>query len=418
MPGQPRRNSSFVFYLLKHLCKPSAMKSIFALLVLPALALAGPYSLTTIIPWTPNVSKSCDVSVILNGKYFLSDRGNAAVHVIDIASATQVALLTGFVGLDFVNGVFIKDSSGPAGLVALPDRNELYVGDGNSSVKVFDLSTYSFLEEIDFGLTKRADEMGYDPINKVVAVTAPDEDIPILFFISATTRKVLANITFPEATNGIELPNWNPSDGKWYQSIPETVQSPGGQVDVIDPKTFKVIKSYSEPKCNSAGTAFGAPNQLFLGCSQDCITNFNVSNSLIMDVTTGKITHTTKEIAGSDQVAYDPTTNFFYASAYQNQAGGLSTGVAVPQLAIIDADDGRLMQVLVTDSTVAHAVAVDPKTNRMFVPLLAGIGVYDFVVPRECKRSMSSKECKELKDKWHTEAEKEEASDEKNPGSI
>jgi hypothetical protein len=394
------------------------MKLSFVLGVLPTLVLAGPYSLTTIIPWAPNISTSCDVSVILNGKYFLSDRGNAGVHVVDIASATQIGLLPGFVGLDYVNGVFIKDSSGPAGLVALPDRNELYVGDGNSSVKVFDLDTYALLAEIDFGLTKRADEMGYDPINQVVAVTAPDEPIPIIFFISATTRTVIANITFPEAYNGIELPNWNPTDGNWYNSIPETYQSPGGQIDVIDPKTFKVIKSYSEPKCNSAGTAWGAPNQLFLGCSQDPITNFNVSNTLIMDVTSGNITHTTKGIAGSDQVAYAPITNFFYASAYQNQAGGLSTGAATPQLAIIDAEDGRLMQVLVTDDVVAHAVAVDPISNRMFVPLLAGIGVYDFSMPQECKVSMSSKECKELKDKWHAEAEAEVEADEKNPGSI
>ncbi|KAF8850856.1 hypothetical protein BDZ45DRAFT_167917 [Acephala macrosclerotiorum] len=152
--------------------------------------------------------------------------------------------------------------------------------------------------------------MGYDPINKVVAVTAPDEDIPILFFISATTRKVLANITFPEATNGIELPNRNPSDGKWYQSNPETVQNLGGQIDVIGPKTFKAINSYSEPKCNSAGTAFGAFNQLFLGCSQDCITNFNVSNSLIMDVTTRKITYTTKGIAGFVKLLTIPRTSF------------------------------------------------------------------------------------------------------------
>lgn len=340
------------------------------------------------------------MSVIHNGKYFLSDRGNGVLHVVDIASATEITRLGGFVGLHYINGKVDKFTSGPAGLVAAPEFNELYVGDGNSTVKIINLNTYAVVDVIDFGLTKRADEMGYDPIHKVVAVTAPDEDIPILFFISAATHKVIANITFPEATNGIELPNWNPTDGKWYQSIPETAANPGGQIDVIDPVTFKVIKSFPELKCNSAGTAFGTRQQLFLGCSQDCILNFNVGNSLIMDVSTGEIAHTVEGIAGSDQVTYDPTTNFFYASAYQNLAGGLSTGAPIPQLAIIDGEDGKLIQTIATDNVTAHAVAVDPNSNRMFVPLVAGIAVYDLDLPKECKESMSSGNCEHWKNKW------------------
>lgn len=48
---------------------------------------------------------------------------------------------------------------------------------------------------------------------------------------------------------------------------------------------------------------------------------------------------------------------------------------------------------------MTQAVVVDFEPSRMFVPLLAGIGGYDFQMPHERKSSMASKACKKWKDK-------------------
>lgn len=351
---------------------------------LPAAALAtaraasGPYSLSAAVPWQPKNSTSVDQGAVLNGTYYLSDRGNGVVHVVDLATATEITRIGGFVGLKFVNGSVDKPTSGPAGILPIPDRNELYAGDGDGTVKVIDLFTKTIIDTIDLGLTKRADEMAYDPQAQVAAVTGPDEDIPIIFFISVTDRQILGNITFPNATNGIEQPAWNPTDGKFYLSVPESVANLGGEVDVLDATTFQVTRVLPQPECNSAGIVFGLPQQLLLGCSQDSINSFNVSNTLIMDVTSGNITAIIKGVAGGDQVAYDSTINYFYVSDYQMLTGGLSTGAQNPLLAIIDAKTGTLVQTIPTDNITAHSVAVDPKTNKVIVPLAnTGIAIFN-----------------------------------------
>ena len=346
----------------------------------PALADAGagPYSLAAAVPWQPKNSTSCDQGAVFNGTYYLSDRFNGVVHVVDLATATEITRIGGFVGLSFVNGSVDKPTSGPAGIIPIPDLNELWAGDGDGTVKVIDLFTNTIVDIIHLDLKKRADEMAYDPTTKVAAVTGADEDIPIVFFISVTNRQVLGNITFPNATNGIEQPTWNPTDGKFYLSVPESVANLGGEVDVLDQTTFEVIRVLPEPQCNSAGIVFGLSQQLLLGCSQDSINSFNVSNTLIMDVTTGDITATINGVAGGDQVAYDSSTNFFFVADYKMLAGGLSTGDPDPLLAIIDAKTGTLVQTIPTDNVTAHSVAVDPKTNKMIVPVTdIGIAVFD-----------------------------------------
>src|SRR5215469_10362738 len=143
----------------------------------PALA-DGPYSLAAVVPWAPTAPRSVDQGAVLNGMYYMSDRGNGVVHVVDIATATEITRISGFVGLSIINGVIDKPTSGPAGLLPIPDRNELWAGDGNGTVKIIDLNTNTIVDVLDLGLAKRADEMAYDPRTKVAAVTGGDEVIP------------------------------------------------------------------------------------------------------------------------------------------------------------------------------------------------------------------------------------------------
>jgi hypothetical protein len=341
---------------------------------------AAQYSLVTILPWMSKNSTSVDLGIVVNGTYYLSDRTNAVVHIVDLASSTETGQITGFKGASIINGTVDKPTSGPNGLLYIPGRNELYVGDGDGSVKVVDLSNNTVVDTIPLGISKRADEMTYDANSKLAIVTGPDDDIAILAFISVADRKIIHKVSFDNATNGIEQPAWNPADGLVYVSVPESNDNPGGEIDVIETLNFTTTKILPVTNCSSHGIVFGPGNQLFLGCSQDAILADSVGHTLVVDVTTGKTVETIDGIGGADQVAYNPTLNYYYVAAYQYQANGSATGAPDPKVGIIDAATGTLLQTLKTDNVTAHAVAVDPKTNKMMIPLAGkGIAIYDFV---------------------------------------
>jgi DNA-binding beta-propeller fold protein YncE len=163
-------------------------------------------------------------------------------------------------------------------------------------------------------------------------------------------------------------------------SVPETKANTGGEIDVVDPTTFKTTKILPVKECSSHGIVFGPNQQLLLGCSQDAILADSVAHTLVLDVTTGNITETVNGIGGADQVAYNPTLNWYYVAAYQDQVNGSATGAPDPKVAVIDAATGALIQTIKTDNVTAHAVAVDPNTNKMIVPLTAsGIAIFDLV---------------------------------------
>jgi WD40 repeat protein len=360
------------------------MKFVWRLLIAIVIAISIPtqatalYSLTTILPWTSKSSTSVDLGIVISGTYYLSDRTNAVVHVVDLASSTETGQITGFKGATIINGTVNKPTSGPNGLLYIPDRNELYVGDGDGSVKVVDLRNNAVVETIPLGISKRADEMTYDSKNKLAIVTGPDDDVAILAFISVTDRKLIHKVSFDNATNGIEQPAWNPNDGLIYVSVPESNDNPGGEIDVLETTNFTTTKIIPVSNCSSHGIVFGPNNQLLLGCSQDAILADSVGHTLVIDVTTGSTIETIDGIGGADQVAYNPTLNWYYVAAYQYQVNGSATGAPDPKVGIIDAATGTLIQTIKTDDVTAHAVAVDPKTNKMILPLVGkGIAIYD-----------------------------------------
>lgn len=222
--------------------------------------------------------------------------------------------------------------------------------------------------------------MTYDANHKLAIVTGPDDDIAILAFISVADREVIHKVSFDNATNGIEQPVWNPADGLIYVSVPESNANPGGEIDVIETTNFTTMKILPVTNCSSHGIVFGPSNQLLLGCSQDAILANSVGHTLVANVTTGKTVETIDGIGGADQVAYNPALNYYYVAAYQYQVNGEATGAADPKVGIIDAATGTLLQTLKTDNVTAHSVAVDPKTNKMMIPLAGkGIAIYDFV---------------------------------------
>ena len=259
-------------------------------------------------------------------------------------------------------------------MIVIPSRNELWAGDGNGTVKVIDLFTSTMVASINTTSVKRADEFGYDPTNEIVVVTNPAEETPYVSIISATNRTVLGKIMFPNVTE-LEQPTFNPTDGLFYVSVPSSGAHPGGSVCTLNIANMSIAKTIPLPDCVPAGIVFGPKNQLFVGCSETQITTYGYAASYIIDVTSGNVTANISGLAGIDQVTYDSAANLFYASAYENLANG---STPMPQLGVVNASSGMLVQTIVTDNVTAHSVAVDINNGVMVVPIKSqGIVVYD-----------------------------------------
>src|SRR5437016_2489767 len=105
-----------------------------------------------------------------------------------------------------------RGRAGPNGVVVRP-RNILWAGDGNSLLQAVDLNvnhprithTISLGNPVADG---RADELAYDPFERIVLVGNDVSHPPKLTFVSADTYSILSKIDFPDAT-GMEQPIWD-----------------------------------------------------------------------------------------------------------------------------------------------------------------------------------------------------------------
>jgi DNA-binding beta-propeller fold protein YncE len=285
--------------------------------------------------------------------YFLADASNARVDLFDARTATYVGSIGGFTGF---HGSL--DTQGPAGLLT-DNLYQLWVGDGNSTVKVIDLFSRSIVATLSIGGKKRADELAYDPQEQVLLVTNGSDHPAFASFISVTTRTIVGKVVFPDATGGLEAPTWDAVTHKFYLSVPATHQSPGGAVAVIDPLTKRVIRSYALSGCNPRGIATGPGLDLLLGCD---------GHPLILDRLTGRVVATIPQVNGCDEVWYNPGDHRYYLAAFTNARG--------PVLSVVDAESQRWITNIPTVPK-AHSVAVDAYNNHIFVPLSGqGVAVY------------------------------------------
>lgn len=313
--------------------------------------------ITTIeVPGVPLVS--FDISwVDKNGKkYYLADRSNAGIDIFDARRNTFEGRIGGFVGFTGNN-----DTSGPNGVVVIDNRHELWAGDGDSTVKVIDLHSGQIVDTINTGGTKRADEMAYDSRERIMMVTNDAEDPPYVSFIDQRTHQILGTLTFPDATDGIEQPVWDPGTGNFLQAVPETPTNPGGEIAVIDPRTMQRTGTFPIPvidgrRCTPHGLTLGPGNDMLLGCSRGGAD----AESIIMDARTGAVRAVITQVGASDEVWFNPGDDNYYLAARNNPGG--------PVLGIIDAVNRTWRQNVATARN-AHSVAASRHNNEVFVPL-------------------------------------------------
>lgn len=308
---------------------------------------AGPTVRIDKIPVPGKPLRAFDISWVdsASGHYYLGDRSNGAIDVVDTKTDLVTAQIGGFVG-----NTGKSNTSGPDGVVTTISNREVWAGDGDSTVKVVDLTSNSIVATISTDGKFRADEMAYDPKDNVVLVANNADDPPFGTLISVSSRSVLKRITFTDSTNGAEQPQYDPVTGKFYISVPATNASPGGEIDVIDPVSQSIVARYSVPNCGPNGLAIGPGNELLAGCG-------NPHRSVIIDRTNGAILANLSDVGGSDEVWYNPGDNRYYLaeSALQN-------------LGIIDA--GTMTTVGEVQAGLgSHSVAADQASNHIFVPI-------------------------------------------------
>ncbi len=364
------------------------------------------------IPGSP--LRSFDISWVdaHRGLYFLADRSNKGVDIISTATNKWIGRAGGFVGIVLrANGSVNNDKSGPDGDVS--HGKWLYAGDGDSTLKVFDISdpTSPVLKAtVSTGGTTRVDEMALSTDGELLLVVNNAEDPPFATLIrangdddsnSVTINSIIRKIKVADAILpagaglSIEQPAWvenkeNSDDhtgradededtGRFYASIPTIANNPkgcnfgqlpgdvtcSGGLLVIDPSDSDPahLKVVPLNECGPNGLAVGPNDNLLAGCTP----GNEPSNRSELVINAHSFHYANiGGITGSDEVWFDKGDKRYYTGS-NRQIGGAVLGV-------INAVTNLLVETI-PQSSGSHSVAADSKRNFIYVPQPAPVAV-------------------------------------------
>lgn len=333
---------------------------------------------------TAGSNYSFDIGTVSNGKYYLTDRNNKALDVIDIPTGNFSLMAAG----SFTGAASSTAKSGPNGVNAV--GNLLYVGDVNS-VKIVDPAQGKVVKTITVGNAGfRADEGCFDPVDNLFMIQVPDADLPYAVFINTTTQTVQATVNWTDTNGqpagGNEACVYDPSQKAFLVNNDSTLQNQRGEVDVIPAidimsvspgstvNVFQLagMKRYPLGNCDPTGLDLGPGTDMISECRQG--NAGEALTTLILNRTNGQVLATLPS-GGGDEVWYDARTNKYYVAASRwhtsgkndNGGGCSATNPCDPRLFIIDAASRQIVRAIPTGNN-AHSVAVDPVTGEVFVP--------------------------------------------------
>ena len=360
-----------------------------------------------------NPLRSFDISFVNpdRAEYYLADRSNAGIDIIDTQHNTFKRRLPGFVGVMLnANGTVNNNLSGPDGVVT--HGRWLYAGDGNSDLRVYDLNAptvSAFKEKVPTGGTTRVDEMDVTTDGKLLIAANNAEDPPFATLfkangdastsaVSVITRVVISPaIVPPGAGLSIEQPAWEPKTARFYVSIPVIANNPTGcnygqlpgaitchgGLLVVDPTTLSaplaVIGAFDPATntgvvplnaCGPNGATVGPNANLLLGCTPQ--NNPSDTTTLVINAKTKNYVNI-GGLTGSDEVWFNAGDNRYYTGSSRacGLPAGCPNGGAV--LGVIGADN--LLIEKIPQSSNSHSVAADSKRNFIYVPQVAPVSV-------------------------------------------
>jgi hypothetical protein len=335
-----------------------------------ATAAPTPPKLVTTIA-VPNASKppfSSDIGYVEAGKYYLADRNNKAVDVVDSKSNKLIAQIPG----PFTGAGATTDESGPDGIVGITGTHTIYVGDVDS-IKVIDTDAQKTINTIAISNSgSRVDEGCYDPDDHLAMYASPGDTPPFATFISTLTQKPVTKLVF-NGSSGLEACAYDSASKSFLINNDGTPANPDGQLDVINASSVTagkpvVSKSFPLGKCGPTGMALGPNNDVLIGCDPPA---GNPLMTLIMDRSSGAI-RATVPFGGVDQVSYDPASNRYFLPARHFVKGGTAAASGFdPQMGIVDGTTRQLLFTIPV-GTGAHSVAIDSTLGQVDVPFAPG----------------------------------------------
>ena len=359
-----------------------------------------------------------------NGLYYLADRSNAAIDVVDTTGAFTGTpdTLFGQIGgpaVGFQGDTGNNNTSGPDGVAAFFPC--IFAGDGNSRVVSFN-GAVNFtvpVNSLNTGGAFRADEIAFDPKDRLLLAINNADDPPFGTLINVSSDCVLSKpktIFFNSAngvnaTNGAEQPVWEPMTQRFYVSIPE-INGPGngtgpnggvaqintsGVIEKVYPINFmqpagltvgpngdllvgsNSVFDTSGKKCtavvpspNPAGTPAGAPATCTgIGFPQVAICNPGRG-------CTGNALVSVPGVGGGDEVFYNSGDGNYYVTAGNDPVGpvfGVVASVAntltqlVPTLPPVPATNPATPPG--HSAGTVHSIAASAANNQVYVPLPA-----------------------------------------------
>src|SRR5213078_4735729 len=181
------------------------------------------------------------------GEYYLADRSNAAIDIIDTRHLTFKRFLGQglFVGakLNGAGTAVNNDISGPDGVVT--HGRWLYAGDGDSTLKVFDLDGPDALAQAPLftGGTTRVDEMALTTDGELLLTVNNAEDPPYANLFAAngdrnhSSVREITKITVDVGADipAMEQPTWDPQTRRFYVSVPVVGGNPASCISRASP---------------------------------------------------------------------------------------------------------------------------------------------------------------------------------------
>ena len=368
-----------------------------------------------IIPGNP--LRSFDISFVNpdRDEYYFADRSNASVDVIDTEHLKFKRFLGGFTGVAInpKTGAVDNNHSGPDGVAT--HGKWLYAGDGNSTLKIFDLDAPPALalkNSISTGGTSRVDEMALTTDGRLLLAANNAEDPPYATLLTANGddptdhASVIIKITIdptivpPGAGLSMEQTAWDPRTRRFYTSVPVIANNPAGcnygQVAgapitcdggllVTDPTAPAAVYGAFNPgsntgvvplhACGPNGATVGPHDNLLLACTPQ--NNPSDTTSLVINARDKKQTPVI-HITGADEVWFNRGDRRYYLGASRDcTVPGTPCPAATQQTAVLGVIDARtnLLIEKVPQSSNSHSVAADSENNRIFVPQVAPVAV-------------------------------------------
>ena len=343
--------------------------------------------------------------------YVLGDRSNAAVDEVDAATGLFKGQLTAnFAGVATSCATGNNnDCSGPNGVAI--GGGCIFAGDGPSRVVSFNQATGHKIGDIKTGGKFRADEMAFDPADRILFVINNADNPPFGTFIHVSPSCGLTRgnrLTFitangVDAQNGAEQPAWDPITKRFYNSIPQVGMSPQiGGVVRIKPNATTVEATVLTPFCNPAGLSIGKNDIALAGCNVTFDTAGNkwdptknvtaTPYQFLVDLRNLVITGIVPGAGSSDEVWYNSADDHFYTGSSSSPyapsvvvSGGTAVSQGAAVLGVIDGTSQSLDQLVPTfnvpavkgvhPSGTSHSVAANSANGWVFVPLPANNAV-------------------------------------------